>query len=51
MDNSRMNLDLEYYLKKQVIPPMQRVLSSLVNIDEWTASVEVKQTDEAKNAS
>lgn len=33
--NKNMKLDFEYYLNKQVIPPLQRVLSSLVNFKEW----------------
>ena len=49
MLSNKMNLDLDYYLKKQVIPPMQRVLSSLANLDEWSASLDVKQTEENKN--
>lgn len=51
MLSNRMNLDLEYYLKKQVIPPMQRVLSSLANLEEWVASIEVKHTEEMKTCS
>lgn len=30
--NKKMKLDYEYYLNKQVIPPLQRVLSSLANL-------------------
>ena len=27
--------DYSYYYKKQFVPPMRRVLLSLVNMDEW----------------
>lgn len=40
--NKNMSLDLDYYFKKQVVPPLQRVLSSLADLNEWTASVEYR---------
>lgn len=33
LQNKNMSLDLEYYLRKQVVPPLQRVLSSLADLN------------------
>lgn len=40
--NKNMSLDFDYYLKKQVVPPLMRVFSSLVDINEWIASIEYR---------
>lgn len=37
--NKNMSLDMDYYFRKQILPPIQRVLSSLADLNEWTASV------------
>lgn len=41
--NKNMSLDMEYYFRKQILPPVQRVLSSLADLNEWTASTEYRQ--------
>lgn len=39
LSNKSMSLDLDYYFRKQVLPPIQRVLSSLADLNEWSASI------------
>lgn len=40
--NRNMTLDLDYYFRKQVVPPLQRVLSSLADLNEWTSVMEFR---------
>jgi DNA polymerase elongation subunit (family B) len=37
--NKNMSLDFDYYLRKQVLPPLSRVFSSLADVNEWIASI------------